>query len=319
MNTIGFLISNKKQEKRRAIIPSDLNSIRNLKYLYFEKGYGLSVGYTDKSYSDKGVSIVSKKIVFNQDIVCNTQPPLSTEYKYFKKGQIYFGFIDPVQQKDLTAFILKNKMTVIAWGKMYSNKRSVFSKNNEIAGIAGLFHALTYFGKLPTECKVAIIGNGNAGSAVNTILTKIGTDVDSYNRESIIEFKKCIGIYDIIINTVYWDIFSKSRLIYKEDLQKMKTNSLIVDISCNESLEIETTHATTINKPIYFVDGVMHYAVDHTPSIFWKSATSSISNQIKKYLDDLIEDNYNEILVNATIIKNGIVLDNRINKYQKLI
>ena len=34
MKTIGFLISNKKYEKRRAIIPSDLKSIRNVNNLY---------------------------------------------------------------------------------------------------------------------------------------------------------------------------------------------------------------------------------------------------------------------------------------------
>ena len=36
-------------------------------------------------------------------------------------------------------------------------------------------------------------------------------------------------------------------------------------------------------------------------------------------IDDLIEDNYNETIVNATIIKNGVILDDRINQYQKRI
>ena len=72
-------------------------------------------------------------------------------------------------------------------------------------------------------------------------------------------------------------------------------------------------------EPIYYEEDIMHYAVDHTPTIFWKTATNSISNQIRKYMDDLIEDNYNETIVNATIIKNGVILDDRINQYQKRI
>ena len=319
MNTIGFLISNKKNEKRRAIIPKDLNNIINTKYLFFEKGYGHILGYTDNDYFEKGVNIVSQNIIYDQDIVCDTQPPLSKNYKYFKKGQIFFGFIDPLQHTDLTDFIIKRKMTVIAWGKMYSGKQSVFSRNNEIAGIAGLFHALTYFGKLPNECKIAIIGKGNAGTAVSNFLNNIEADVNIFDRSSILEFKNKIGIYDIIVNTVLWNIFNKDRLIYKKDLKKMKKHSMIVDISCNKSLEIETTHPTNIDNPIYYEEDIMHYAVDHTPTIFWKTATNSISNQIRKYIDDLIEDNYNETIVNATIIKNGVILDDRINQYQKRI
>ena len=317
MKTIGFLISNKKYEKRRAIIPSDLKSIRNVNNLYFEKGYGKTLGYSDDDYSENGVNIVSRNDIYDQDIVCSTQPPLSTEYKYYKKGQIFFGFIDPLQQKDLSDFLIKRKMSVIAWGRMYYKNSSVFSKNNEIAGIAGLFHALTYFGKIPTECKVAIIGKGNAGNAIYKILKNIGTDVIRYGRNSIIEFKNNIGSFDIIINTVFWDILNKYRLIYKRDLKIMKKHSLIIDISCNESLEIETTQAKPIDSPIYFVDGIMHYAVDHTPTIFWKTASNSISKQIKIYLDDLIEDKFNKVLNNATIIKNGEILDDRINQYQK--
>jgi len=61
----------------------------------------------------------------------------------------------------------------------------------------------------------------------------------------------------------------------------------------------------------------MHYVVDHTPTIFWKTATESISKEIIKYLDDLVEQNYNKILKNVTIIKDGKILDKKIIKFQK--
>ena len=48
-------------------------------------------------------------------------------------------------------------------------------------------------------------------------------------------------------------------------------------------LEIETSHATRIANPVYSVDGIMHYVVDHTPTIFWKTATESISKEIIKF------------------------------------
>ena len=36
-----------------------------------------------------------------------------------------------------------------------------------------------------------------------------------------------------------------------------------------------------------------------------------------KYIDDLVEENYNKVLKNATIIKNGKILDEKIIKFQK--
>ena len=95
------------------------------------------------------------------------------------------------------------------------------------------------------------------------------------------------------------------------------TGIKIIDISSNKELEIETSHPTTIDNPVYSVDGILHYVVDHTPTIFWKTATESISKEIKKYIDDLVEENDNKVLKNATIIQDGKILDKKIIKFQK--
>ena len=40
MNRVGFVISHKNNEKRRALLPKDLNKVRQLGSIFFEKGYG---------------------------------------------------------------------------------------------------------------------------------------------------------------------------------------------------------------------------------------------------------------------------------------
>ena len=96
----------------------------------------------------------------------------------------------------------------------------------------------------------------------------------------------------------------------------MKKNAMIIDISCDAHGAIETSVPTTINEPTYKVDGIVHYVVDHTPSLFYKTASQSISFEVSKYIDLLCEDNYDEVLKNALIIKNGIIIDQRINEFQ---
>ena len=68
--------------------------------------------------------------------------------------------------------------------------------------------------------------------------------------------------------------------------------------------------------PVYIVDGIMHYVVDHTPTLLYKEATYSISNEITHYLDDLIEDKKNKILEDALIIEKGKIVDYEIIEFQ---
>ncbi|MCJ7688873.1 MAG: N(5)-(carboxyethyl)ornithine synthase, partial [Clostridiaceae bacterium] len=114
-----------------------------------------------------------------------------------------------------------------------------------------------------------------------------------------------IGNYDILVNAVLWDIYRKDHIIYKEDLLKMKKPSLIIDISCDRAGGIETSIPTTIENPVYTVDGVLHYVVDHTPALISYSVTKTIGNELIKYIDDIIEEKVEscDILKKAIIIK----------------
>ena len=59
--TMGLLISHKNNEMRRAILPEDVKLLRNPDMLYFETGYGDSVGHPDQEYLDAGAHVVSRE------------------------------------------------------------------------------------------------------------------------------------------------------------------------------------------------------------------------------------------------------------------
>ena len=98
----------------------------------------------------------------------------------------------------------------------------------------------------------------------------------------------------------------------------MKKNALIIDIACDRNGGIETSIPTTIEQPTYQIDGITHYVVDHTPSLFWKTATESLSAEFVKYIDFMIEDRPedNPVLVACHNFEQGSILDERINKFQ---
>ena len=92
---------------------------------------------------------------------------------------------------------------------------------------------------------------------------------------------------------------------------------MIVDISCDSNMGVETSRATSLEDPIYEVAGILHYAVDHTPALFYKTATAAISAVVCQFVNDLVEGNDNPILEQATIIKAGKISDERIIRFQK--
>lgn len=315
MKTVGLPISHKENENRRALLPSDAESIRNINHIYVEKGYGDILGLTDEDYIKAGINVCSREEVLSKDIICD--PKIGdADYLEDLSGKTLFGWAHAVQSRDIADKILSGKNTLYAWEDMYESGRHCFWRNNEIAGEAAVMHAYMCHGLFPYNTKVAVLGRGNAAGGAIKTLNYMGAEVVVYNRRTEQLFRQEIGNYDVIVNALLWDTSRKDHIIYRDDLRKMKRNSMIIDISCDRAGAIETSIPTTLDSPSYFVDGIRHYVVDHTPSLFYKTATESISKQFTNYIDYLISGQPNSCLENALEIRDGIILDKRIIDFQ---
>lgn len=313
---VGFLKSKKENERRIAVIFDDIDKIKNKKSIFFEEGYFLDFNISDQELIKKGFNVAKRKEILEKQIICD---PKAGDGDYLNKlndNTIVFGWIHAVQNKNITDKFINKKLTAIAWEDMYELGRHSFWRSNELAGEAAIMHAYSIYGKLPYETRVAITGRGNIARGALRTLISLGAKVEVYDRKMEKLLRQNISKYDVIVNGVLWDTNRKDHIIYKENLKEMKQDCMIIDISCDKAGAIETTIPTSIENPIYFVDGVLHYAVDHTPSILYKSASKSISKEVIKYIDDIIEGNNNDILKKATCIKNGIIIDKRINDFQ---
>jgi N5-(carboxyethyl)ornithine synthase len=307
----------KENERRRALLPRDLELIKHKNSLFFEKGYGEVLGISDSDYVKMGVKIVSREEAFHKDVVCILKTPESSEEDLFLEGQTFWGWVHAVQGRSITDFLIERKMTAIAFEDMFEDGLHSFWRNNEISGTAAVLHSIRFLGKLPMHCKAAVIGRGNVARGAFRTLSQLGVEVTVYDRKTVHRLREDIGNYDIVVNAVLWDVFRRDHLVYKEDLSKMKAGSMIVDISCDDAMGVESSHSTTIENPVYVVDGIIHYAVDHTPAIFFKSATESISSVVSRFVDDIVEEHTNPVLEQATIIKGGTIIDERIIRFQK--
>ena len=318
MNTIGFLISEKENEKRRPLVYNDIEKIskKNRKNLFFQEGYGKVLGFSDKELLDLGCNVVKKEDIFNCDIICDPKIGDSKDLSKIKEKTI-FGWVHATQNYDITQTCIDNKLTVYAWEKMYEDDRHVFYKNNQIAGQASVLHAMFYYGKQFNGLNVAVLGRGNTAIGAIEVLNKLGANIEVYNRKMEKAFIREMSNFDVIVNCVLWDVTRKDHIINKKDLKKLKKGALIIDVSCDKAGAIESSRPTTIENPVYIEENVMHYVADHTPSLLFSEASNSISREVVKYIDELINGSQNKVLENSKIIENGKIKDDEINKFQK--
>ena len=320
MKTIGFLISHKNNEGRRALLPRQVAELHYPEQLFFEKGYGLSVGVRDEEYLDAGANVVSRDECLRCDIITDVKLGDAEYIQSFECPKILFGWAHAVQNIDFTSAALTGGHTVIAWEEIFESGRYIFYRNREIAGESAVLQAFRYCGKMPYDTKVAILGNGQTAKGALRILHGLGANVDVYPHRLERLFMEKMYEYDVLINCIMWDTSRTDRIIYAEDLKKMKPGTLIIDISCDPHLEIETSHPTTIDDPVYTVDGVIHYAVDNTPAMYPISVTKVLSEGIAKYIDLLVSKDYDDLpenLKHATVIRDGHIQDERITDFRQ--
>ena len=315
MHSIGFPVSRKENELRRAVVPEHLANVKYCSQLFFEKGYGEVLGYTDQDYEKFGAHITTREEVLGKDVICDAKIG-DADYLGDLQDQTIFGWVHLVQNHDITDAVLNGRLTTYCWEDMYEKGRHSFWRNNEMAGEAAIMHAFRCYGEMPYNTKVALIGRGNVASGALRILTCLGADVTVYSRRTEQLLRDELDRYDVIVNALLWDTSRKDHIIYREDLKRLKHNALIIDVSCDRAGAIETSIPTTIEEPIYVVDGVMHYVVDHTPSLFYKTASVGISEEVCKYLDELILDQPGKVLRDSIGIKKGEILDQRIRDFQ---
>lgn len=319
MKTMGLLISHKNGERRRALLPDQVKTLAHPQQLFFEKGYGESVGHADNEYIAAGAHVVLREDALKCDIITDVKLGDADYLETLEDNKILFGWAHAVQGINFTSSVLNHNHTVVAWEEIFEDGRYIFYRNREVAGEAAIMQAFRYSGKMPYDCRVAILGNGQTAKGAMRVLHGLGAEVDVYPRKFEKIFMKKMFNYDVLVNCVMWDTSRTDRIIYKEDLKKMKLGTLIIDVSCDPYLEIETSHPTTIDNPVYTVDGVIHYAVDNTPAMYPITVTKVLSEGIAKYVDILIESeiaDYPENLKKATQIVDGHILDDRITEFR---
>lgn len=249
---------------------------------------------------------------------------------------------------------------MFVWGPNGIAGRHTFYKNNEMAGYCGVLHALELKGidgHYGVQKKVLIFSFGAVSrGAIYALKARGFKDIticiqrpDHMVREEVLDchyiriedgqegeprlqvvehdgvkssFHELVSEADIIVNGSYQDTDNPYMFITEDEIHHLKKNSLIIDISCDEGMGFSFAKPTSFNDPMFKVGSVDYYAVDHTPSYLWESASRSISAALIVYLRTVLEGpkswQSNETIRRALVIDQGKILQPQILSFQNL-
>ena len=234
----------------------------------------------------------------------------------------------------------------------------VFHKNNEIAGYCSVLHALQLAGvtgDYGRRLRAVVIGFGatarGAVTALNAhgvhevaVLTNrdvaaVGSPIHSVRirqfdhepdgqhlshvitergREPLAAY---LAENDIVVNCTLQDPANPLVYLRTEDLAVFRPGSIIIDVSCDRAMGFSWARPTSFEAPSFVVgDNVLYYAVDHSPSYLWNSATWENSNALLPFLRPVLEGadawHANETVTRAIEIRDGRVVNPKILAFQ---
>lgn len=366
LRTVGVVGSSlKENEKRVAIHPEHIRRIPEelRKQITFEEGYGLNFGMDDKSLAKLTSGRVASResILKNFDCVLIPKPSVK-DLSQVKEEAIVCGWMHCVQQEDITQMSIERKLTLIAWEEMFSWSRSgekgmhIFYKNNEIAGYAGVNHAISLmglvgnygkqrkavvlsFGSVSRGAVYALQGQGFRDITVYTLRasTDVGDQLPSVSFKQMKKdasgkllavesdgttcpFSEALSDVQIIVNGTLQNVDDPIMFVPEEDADKLMNGTLIIDISCDEGMGFWCAKPTTFEHPIFERAGKFYYSVDHSPSYYWNSTSWEISEAIIPFLPIIMgqskKQEKKQTILKAIEISTGIIQDPKILSFQ---
>ncbi len=332
--TVGVIgKSLKENEKRVAIHPEHIKDIpkRFRKQITFEEGYGGRFGMDDTALAKLSSGRVASRDEILKGFDCVLMPkPLAKDLAQVREGAIVWGWPHCVQQKEITQVSIDRKLTLIAWEEMFTwssagdKDTHVLYKNNEIAGYAGVNHALSLvgingnygkslkavvlsFGSVSRGAVYALQGQGFLDITVYTgrpsnevrdqlpgVTFKQMENDDSGNLlavdsdNSTHPFEEALSDVEIIVNGTLQDTDHQKMFVPAHNANKLMNGTLIVDISCDEGMGFWCAKPTSFEHPMFETAGKFYYSVDHSPSFYWNAASWEISKALLPFLPKVI-------------------------------
>jgi len=320
----------KPGENRIAMVPAGAEAlVRNGHKVLIEKGAGLGSGFEDAAYTKVGATIIDSadKVWGQSEMIVKVKEPIAVEYPRIKADHVIFTYFHFAASEELTLALRDSGAVSIAYEtvQLPTGELPLLTPMSEVAGRMAIQEGAKYLeknfggrgillGGVPgvPSAEVVVLGGGVVGTHAAKMAAGLGArvvildlnlerlryledvmpanvDLVYSNRTNILE---AIERADLLVGAVLLPGAKAPYLVLRDDLKRMKTGAVIVDVAVDQGGCIETTKPTTHEHPTYVVEGVTHYCVANMPGGVPRTSTLALTNATFPYALRLADDGW---------------------------
>jgi alanine dehydrogenase len=340
---VGILKEIKAEENRVSMTPAGVEIMgQNGHTVLVEKLAGVGSGFEDTQYAGHGAEIVDtpKEIFDRADMVMHVKEPLPPEYDLLREDQIVFTYLHLAAAEELTHTLIKTRSVCIAYETIQKADGSLplLTPMSEVAGRMAIQQGAKYLemaqggdgvllGGVPgvDPGTVIVIGGGIVGTNAAKMACGLGakvylldmnlerlrylSDVMPSNcfllMSSPATIRELVKKADVVVGAVLIPGAKAPKLVTRDLLKTMKKGAVMVDVAIDQGGCFETSKPTTHTKPIYVVDGVIHYCVANMPGAVPKTSTIALTNATLPYAVEIANKGWKQAMQENTEIKLG--------------
>ncbi|MEO1262247.1 MAG: alanine dehydrogenase [Bacteroidota bacterium] len=334
----------KSNENRVALTPAGaLELTKRGHKVYVQKTAGENSGFTDAAYKKAGAKILPtiEACYKKAEMIMKVKEPIKKEYSLIQEDQLVFTYFHFASYRPLTLAMIKSKAVCLAYETVELDDRSLplLVPMSEVAGRMATQEGAKYLekpmggrgillGGVPgvRPANVLVLGGGIVGTQAAKMAAGLGASVTildinldrlryladvmpanvttMYSNE--LNIRELITKSDMIVGAVLIPGAKAPRLITRDMLKTMQPGTVMVDVAVDQGGCFETTKPTTHAKPIYTIDGVVHYSVANMPGAVPYTSTIALTNATLPYAIQLADKGWKQACTDSKPLKLGL-------------
>lgn len=318
---IGIPKEIKNNENRVGLTPAGVQEfVKRGHDVFVQASAGENSGFPDSAYEAVGARILPtiEEIYATAEMIVKVKEPIAPEYRLIRRGQLVFTYFHFASCEALTHAMIDSGAVCCAYETVERADRSLplLIPMSEVAGRMATQEG-RYFLEKPRggkgvllggvpgvkPAKVFVIGAGVVGTAAARTAAGTGADVTicdiSLQRltyladvmprnvktlmSSEYNIREELRHADLVIGSVLIPGAKAPKLVTWEMLREMEPGTVMVDVAIDQGGCFETSHPTTHEDPVYYVDGILHYCVANIPGAVPRTSTLALTNATLPY------------------------------------
>jgi alanine dehydrogenase len=334
----------KADEYRVALLPVGVEELKRAGHqVLIQAGAGQGSGISDAQYEANGAEIVASaaEIWRRADLIVKVKEPLPEEWPSMRAGQVLFTYFHFAADQKLTDAVIQSGITAVAYETIRDSRGQLplLTPMSEVAGRMSIQEGAKFLerpfegrgillggvpGVLPAH--VLILGAGVVGANAAKVAAGLGATVTIMDinldrlrylddtmpknvttlfsdRHNILDH---LALADLVIGAVLIPGARAPYLVRRDDLKRMKSGAVIIDVAIDQGGCVETSRPTTHAKPTYMVDEVVHYCVTNMPGAVGRTSTYALCNVTLPYVLQLANKSFDRAVRDNPALLHGV-------------